>query len=250
MNVFLINLDKNTDRLVSADEQLHRLGVSYERFSAINGKALSDVERKRLSSSFRSWLCLAHVIKGGELGCALSHMAVYRLMVERQLPYALVLEDDVILSDRFPDVLQMAEQYVNSNLPQVILFSDWGGEGGSSYENGLQELQSAGCADAYLITLSAAKLILRVNQPVICVADAWGRWVRRHGLKLYRAYPTTARQANERFESALADWSKRSPTELLGTDGTGRSGLNWFFFKVVRALSKGLDCLLFLITGR
>ena len=38
MQLFLINLDKDKDRLAIIDSQLRKLGISYERFSAIYAK--------------------------------------------------------------------------------------------------------------------------------------------------------------------------------------------------------------------
>ena len=37
----------------------------------------------------------------GQLGCMCSHMALWKLVVEKHLPYAIVLEDDVLISDAF-----------------------------------------------------------------------------------------------------------------------------------------------------
>ena len=42
MNVFLINLDKETERLKFTDRQLKRSGVAYERIPAVYGKLLSE----------------------------------------------------------------------------------------------------------------------------------------------------------------------------------------------------------------
>ena len=49
--VIVINLDRRTDRMERLDVQLTELGIEYERFSAIDGKALgiSPVEAGKLS---------------------------------------------------------------------------------------------------------------------------------------------------------------------------------------------------------
>ena len=39
MKAYLINLDRSPGRLAEADAQLHAAGVSYERVSAIDGRA-------------------------------------------------------------------------------------------------------------------------------------------------------------------------------------------------------------------
>ena len=41
MKVYVINLDKNVERMLSMKAQLDRFGLVYERFPAIYGKQLS-----------------------------------------------------------------------------------------------------------------------------------------------------------------------------------------------------------------
>lgn len=249
MKVFVINLDQNKERLAFVHAQLSRLGMSYERFSGVYGKGFTKEERERVSSPLRSYLCSGHVIGGGELGCALSHIGVYRQIIADQLPYALVMEDDVILSEKFPEVVEYAERKLCVQRPQVVLFSNWGGVdvGGRGFE--VVRLRRGVCTDAYLITRTAAELICRANTPVMCAADAWGRWVRRHGLELYRAFPTTVSQDIDAFQSNIRP-ANVDPRALLGKGGTNRRGVSWLVFKMRRALEKSLDYILYLITGR
>src|SRR5690606_1631962 len=41
----------------------------------------------------------------GEVGCALSHVSIYREMVNEGIPYAVILEDDVCLAPDFAKLL-------------------------------------------------------------------------------------------------------------------------------------------------
>ncbi len=104
--VFVINLDSSTDRLAHMHATLSRLGLSYERIPAIDGTKLSQDEIKHRYSSF--WFQLFHgrQMSPGELGCALSHKLAYRRIVEDQLDWGLVLEDDVLLDDSLLELLQ------------------------------------------------------------------------------------------------------------------------------------------------
>ena len=80
MKVFLINLDRDQERLKAADAQLKALGVEYEWIPAVYGKSLSQEEKQRKVNRFRWWCAVGRSMTDGELGCALSHAAVYRWM--------------------------------------------------------------------------------------------------------------------------------------------------------------------------
>ena len=104
--VFVINLDSSTERLTHMHATLSRLGLTYERIPAIEGTKLSQDEIKNRYSSF--WFQLFHgrEMSPGELGCALSHKLAYRRIVEDQLDWGLVLEDDVLLDDSLLELLR------------------------------------------------------------------------------------------------------------------------------------------------
>ena len=63
--VFVINLDKSTDRMVKVSKRLSELGIAFERISAVYGADLSQEEidkyycpelnKKKLSSTPRAW---------------------------------------------------------------------------------------------------------------------------------------------------------------------------------------------------
>lgn len=136
MVAFLINLDKNPERLAAADAQLRGLGVDYERFPAVYGKALSREERRRKVRRFRSWCAMGRRLMDGEIGCALSHCGVYQEIVRRGLPCAAVLEDDCKLSPVLPEALREVEEWVDPTRPQVVLLTHHQGEAASPRKRG------------------------------------------------------------------------------------------------------------------
>ncbi|AXQ99893.1 glycosyltransferase family 25 protein [Pseudoalteromonas piscicida] len=93
-NIFLINLDSCTDRLVESTFQFDKFSLPFERVSAIKGAELStDVlgmsycKLKNAKQYFRP-------LTLGEIGCYLSHIKVLNKIVELELPYAFIFEDD------------------------------------------------------------------------------------------------------------------------------------------------------------
>lgn len=243
MRIFVINLDRNTERLASTDAELRRFGLAYERFPAVSGRDLTPAERKACYRPFRA-RCVSGVGLGaGEIGCALSHVGVYRKMIRENVPVALVLEDDVKLSDAFPELLAKAAAFADASRPQVIRFSAFDGE--VVRGEGIVRVAGATCTDAYLITLPAARAVASANFPVVAVADRWGRWARRDGLELYRACPPTVRQDNANLGTDVGRWG---PNYAGGfSDPIARWGLLW---KAYRALGCATDWLLWKLTGK
>lgn len=202
MKIYVVNLDRNPERLSFMREQLGRIGVPFERVSAVYGKALTPAEMRERFAGVRSFIASKKRMSASEIGCALSHLKIYRKMVEEDVPVALVLEDDAALGPEFADNLREAAAFLDPARPQVLLFS---GHGIAEPEGrrGIVGIESAWCTDAYCVTQAAAKLILKANFPVITVADSFKRWRRRFGLELYRAFPIAVRQEDVAFGSDI-----------------------------------------------
>ena len=87
---FFINLDHDTGRRAALERQLDALGLPYSRFPGVYGKALPADELARHYDHARA-TGQSRELTVGEVGCALSHLGVYRAMIEQNLPYALIL---------------------------------------------------------------------------------------------------------------------------------------------------------------
>ena len=94
--MFVLNLDRAPDRwkymLTVLDEQ----GLSAERLPAVDGKNLTDAEMRTQSTQLAAFLQ-----PRGVIGCYLSHKRFWQLVVDRNLPEAIIFEDDVRLVDDF-----------------------------------------------------------------------------------------------------------------------------------------------------
>jgi len=90
MYTFVISLPEDIARRTFVKAQLDKLGLEFEFFDAVRGSEkigdprwYDDVAARKLED--RS-------LRPGEVGCALSHAAVYAEIVKRDLPWALILE--------------------------------------------------------------------------------------------------------------------------------------------------------------
>lgn len=86
---FVINLDRRPDRLSDFDKEMKYIGWNYERFSAVD------------TNSY--------------IGCAKSHQAISKIILDRNYKYAMVLEDDIFFMPYAKDVISTLDN---------ILFND------------------------------------------------------------------------------------------------------------------------------
>lgn len=103
MQIFLINLDRRPDRLEQVKTQLEQLGLKFQRISAVDGSQLSADYPLLQKERFLLEQKKPAVI--GEIGCAESHRLIWKHMIAHNLPFALVLEDDITLNPKLTEFL-------------------------------------------------------------------------------------------------------------------------------------------------
>lgn len=238
MKFYLINLERNADRLSRMNSRLCELGINYERVSAIDGRALSDSDIAGKCNLVRMHLAMARSLNKGEIGCALSHLEVYRRMVEANAESAVVMEDDVDISDGIHDGIAHIRSQIDVSQPAVVLMSALCIVNTTRDFVGLESLKNASGTDLYFITLPAAKAILHANSPVITVSDQWRRWVGNGIIKLYRYWPIIAHQNRAMFGSEISlAINKRNIFSKL-------------FCKMAQVIGRLIDSVLIIILGK
>lgn len=95
-DVLLINLDRSTERLERSRTLLSKYGISFHRIPAVDGrelssKALCEVLAPALSAYYK-------VLTASEVGCYLSHKKCWQHIIDANLHYAVILEDDFSLN--------------------------------------------------------------------------------------------------------------------------------------------------------
>jgi glycosyl transferase, family 25 len=93
VKAYVINLGRSEDRRAHMEYQLKDIGAQYEITEAVDGQEL-DLNDGRL---FDPVLVSKRWYRSGMAGCALSHLRVYRRVLEDGHEVALVLEDDTVL---------------------------------------------------------------------------------------------------------------------------------------------------------
>jgi glycosyl transferase family 25 len=91
MKIFVINLLNSKERYEKISKNLNELELKHTRFEAVNGKELSDNELENYATYFaRNFLC-----NKGMIGCALSHIKLWKNFLNSEDDFVLISEDDV-----------------------------------------------------------------------------------------------------------------------------------------------------------
>lgn len=175
MPIFVVNLAESTDRRERIQEQLDHLGVQAEFFPAVRGKSLDATELATHydnSSFFRP-------LSPGEIGCALSHVFIYKSIIERNFDYCLILEDDVVIGEQISKIMDSIEAIVSPTSPEIILLTSLKeySENDSISLNvdnfKMVPVIRAGCTHGYIITNAGARALYQYCYPIRKPADWW-----------------------------------------------------------------------------
>jgi hypothetical protein len=104
--IFVISLKTAHERRGRIARQMSALGLACTIIDAVDGRAMSEEERRAISAP-------EYAGKPGEVGCYLSHIAVYERMCTENIPLALILEDDCELNPAFADVIRTGTAFTD-----------------------------------------------------------------------------------------------------------------------------------------
>lgn len=119
---YVISLPESTERRESCFKACREAGLEPQWFEAVNGRELikeykaapekfaGRIELKDkivLKLGFGRQVTVADKLIGSELGCALSHLKLYEKIAADNSLYALILEDDTLVTPEVKEVLPL-----------------------------------------------------------------------------------------------------------------------------------------------
>lgn len=208
---FVINLKRSPDRRAAMAVKLSALGIDHAFIDAVDGKLMTEEQRAAYARTRRR-LLIGHDLTDGEIGCLLSHREVCRHMIANDIPLALVLEDDAILSPDLPTVLNAVEPLMkNGDVDMIRLLcrnkvykrSRLLGPLVGDYKLA-RPLGLPGGAYGYILTLKAARRISAKMQKNWVPVDTVHGQVWRTGLNVLSIVPSPV-SYDEGGDSTIGD---------------------------------------------
>lgn len=119
MKIFVISLKRAVDRRQRITTHLNSMGVDFELIDAVDGSLLTEDDLNKY--------CDMEIVKSnpvwftkGMIGCSLAHFSVYKKIIQDNIPYACVFEDDVIIDKDFKGLMKAIEMQYKGNTPTFI----------------------------------------------------------------------------------------------------------------------------------
>lgn len=202
MKSFLINLDRDVDRLAAVSRRFAAVGLAPERVSAVYGRDLPPDEKRASVRRLRFRMAMGRGVFDGEIGCALSHARVLDRIVRERIPVACVFEDDVTFDGDVKAALSRIREFVDPERRQVILLSDHN-RSGAAGRGIIRRISGGFGTESYVVTLAAAEALRRCMVPLTRACDMWSRWASLGAVDLYGVYPAVTNQAWDLFASHI-----------------------------------------------
>lgn len=243
--IYVINLDHRTDRLSNVDHQLGVLGLTYTRFSAVNGKLVRDklLQGAAVTKNDLGWpeaikfdlqamLSETFVsqhesnIIWSQIGCWQSHLQVFYKIIKETIAKGmdgpiLILEDDV-------EIDADMEKYMKKMMTDIP--DDWEIFAIGNHHSICQEIVSSEIClaysfvgtDAYIFRNSAVaqKFFDLANTIERQVIDMfWIPFMQTRQIKFYIAYPYAIIQQDiRRFDSDIMPiFPGRTPSRIVNS---------------------------------
>jgi glycosyl transferase family 25 len=112
--VFVINLDKSPQRMARIAKRLNELDIPFERVAAVYGSNLSEYDLNSAYSSRLNARTYRRPLTMGEIGCYMSHLKAWKIIVDRSIPCALVIEDDILIESNVKMLSKKLAKFANS----------------------------------------------------------------------------------------------------------------------------------------
>lgn len=151
---------------------------AYRFIDAVDGSALSAGRLAQLYDEAAAERYVGRPMTPPEIGCAASHLAAYRVLVEQAMPVAIVLEDDALIGRNFLGALDRLRTTVDPERPQMVLlshvvrYSAWGARRLDRRYRLCKPYEALG-GHAYLVTQAGAKAMLAAFPRVCTLGDDW-----------------------------------------------------------------------------
>lgn len=176
---FLLNLDRSPDRLATAKKNISAAGfTNIQRVRGID-KDTDDLDiqwhrhgnpMKRDKDTF--------LTNKGKQACALGHYDIWKHIIDKEIPYAVVFEDDVFFHSQWHLLAPKYWSYTPRDFDILYMGSSF--DVRTSWPVMRAPLY---CTHAYLITLDGAKKLYDT-----CLRDPLGTWTIDCQLREYMEY--------------------------------------------------------------
>lgn len=115
ISVFVINLEKDYAKKNYISKLLMDYKIDFIMTPAVDGSKISQGNKEKVYNENQSNKNIGRGMSNGEIGCALSHLNIYKSMINNDIKQAIILEDDIFIDHKLKDFIN-----VSSHIPEYI----------------------------------------------------------------------------------------------------------------------------------
>ncbi|MBD3805966.1 glycosyltransferase family 25 protein [Sulfuricurvum sp.] len=252
MKIYLISLSKDVKRRLSLQKTFPNYFKKMCQIDAIDGRLLNA--KDFFSKITGSYLHHNRLLSPSELGCSLSHIKVLQEFIESGEKYALILEDDILGTDKHLKHIESLLPYIPDN--SLLLC---GGQDKPSLRNYLYGKEITKNlfklapfshfyivrACCYVVTHTSASAILSSHKKNILLADSWYQLLKDTNIEIFLAdilsHPDNDLDSNLHIERTILTKDRRSFRQKWLSTGTLKSIANRYnlYFNIFVAIIQG-----------
>ena len=188
--IYVINLDRDVERMASIRANLEALGLPFERLSAVMGKDVPEWE-KLVDLPTYAWRNRLDTPRAGEVGCYLSHLKAMETFLRTDAPWCVVLEDDVEVLPACASVLRALAEKDDWDLVKLFNFHSGLPVKKRALAGGhrlVAHLTRTTSSAAYVVNRRAAETLLKSMRPISEQVDhaldcPWETGLRTRGIR-------------------------------------------------------------------
>ena len=201
MKHFVINLKRRPDRLENFFKKYPYPKESIEVVYGFDGKnqSLENKKEKKFYARFPNYR------NPGEIGCFISHLRIWKKMVNENIPVAMIFEDDALFNENFKEFMETLILPENFKLlfpggrftkdficpPQTIkmindkIYSH-------NYDNWVNALHER-TAHCYILTIETARLFIAILDTITITNEQLDHFtiyaLKNNGIPIHSTYP-------------------------------------------------------------
>lgn len=243
LHIYIISLKQDMQKRRVISNTLECFGLSFDFIDAIHGKELSNnILNFAKINSRGNILRRGFSATPNEIGCTLSHLKAYKEVVDSNLNWAYILEDDAILDERFKTFI---DNFQDSRLDPKTLYL-LGGQngldelsviksrknnmtiGGQKFTKTIKSERFTYRTCCYLVSSYLANSIIQLAEKNFTVADDWAfllenRIINRIYISDFVDHP---------LDLSASHIEKERKIEELSETSNGTYGKNSFYTRV------------------
>lgn len=188
--IYVINLDRDAERLASIRDNLAKLGLGFERLPAVIGKEVPEWE-KLVDLPAYAWRNRLDMPRAGEVGCYLSHLMAMETFLRTGAPWCVILEDDVEVLPACAEALRSLAETDDWDLVKLFNFHSGMPVKKRELAGGhrlVAHLTRTTSSAAYVVNRRAASTLLKTMRPITEQVDhaldrPWETGLRTRGIR-------------------------------------------------------------------